>query len=237
MTHSTYIQLIDQTILYLQNLLPKKEAPLTLEKPIPPSPFPPPIKPLKNPEPTSPLPPPPVKKEAASPISLHPPLPPSSSGSSRIEKILKGIDPTLPLYSCPPSDEKAKRIKGSWKEKSLIPEIPILFHGPYFRPFLHNLAKAISLYFSPSKVVDLTLFEKEKKWEIFLASPQLKFILCPDALLFSSSQLLTFYRENPGQQTRFLGDIPLLLLPDLSFYYKDPYLKRSLWNVICQALG
>lgn len=222
---TSYLKLIDDTLAYIQALLPPTET-----KPLPPAPklkpkpqVAPPPTPQKKPEP---------KKESRKELELHPPTRPTQESLSPIRGLLKTLAPDLYLHDTPPSDEKAKRIKFAWKEKAETPEIPIFFQGNAYRPFLENLAKAISLTFAPCRLIEL----QAKKWDLFLESPQLKLILCPDHLLFSSKDLLPFYRENPGQKTRFLGNIPLLLLPDLSLYFKDPYLKRSLWNVICQTL-
>ena len=98
---------------------------------------------------------------------------------------------------------------------------------------MQNIAKAIDLCFGTCRLIEI---EDGKKWDLFLQSPQLKLIIAPDHLIFETKELLPFYRENPQEKSRHLGEIPLLLLPDLSLYFKDPYLKRSLWNVICQNL-
>ena len=226
-----YLQLIDNTINYIQELIPKKEV-----QSLPPSVMKP--KPVPKPREIAPAAPKKVKKKKeTTTLELHPPSRPSAPSSDKIGTLLKTIVPDLYVHETPLPDEKAKRIKSAWNEKSQVPEIPILFQGTHYRTFLDNLAKAISLSFAPARVIDMTTFEKEKKWDIFLDSPQLKFILCPDHLIFSSKELLPFYKENPGKKTRCLGKIPLLLLPDLSLYFKDPYLKRSLWNVICQTLS
>ncbi|WP_420422341.1 hypothetical protein [Simkania sp.] len=231
MIHNSYLQLIDQTLAYIQERLPKKET-----LPLPPTPVMPPPKPKVAEAPPPPV-APKVEKKKEKVLDLHPPAKPAPTQSNRMGTLLKSITPELFLHDTPLPDEKAKRVKNAWNEKSLVPEIPILFQGTHYRFFLENLAKAISLTFAPSRVIEMTSFEQEKKWDLFLESPKLKFILCPDHLIFSSKELLPFYKENPGQKTRFLGNIPLLLLPDLALYYKDPYLKRSLWNVLCQTLN
>lgn len=224
-----YLKLIDDTLAYIQKLLPSKQEnppPPILEKP----------KPLLKPAPPKPTPSPKKIEKKEIPLKLQPPTAAPTS-HNKMERLLKSIAPNLYLHLTPLSDEKAKRIKNAWSEKSQIPEIPILFQGTDYSSFLHHLAKAITLCFHSARALDITPFEKEKKWDLFFQSPKLRLILCPDHLIFSSKELLPFYRESPSQKTRFLGEIPLLLLPDLSLYYKDPYLKRSLWNVICQALS
>lgn len=147
---------------------------------------------------------------------------------------MKELDPELFLHEKIPSDFKAKRIKEAWKEQRVAPAIPILFQGTQYRRFVQNIAKAIDLTFGSCRIMEI---EKGKKWDLFLKSPQLKLIIAPDTLIFGNKEILPFYQETPQQKSRKLGEVPLLLLPDLSLYYKDPYLKRALWNVLCNTIN
>lgn len=169
-------------------------------------------------------------------ISLDIPTSQPPIGYHTLLPLLKKVEPDLFLHDKIPSDHKAKRIKEAWKIKEITPDIPILIHGTTNLVFLTNLAKAIEIRFASSRVIEVKQMEQEKKWDLFLSSPQVKLIIAPDTTLWNSKELLAFYKENPQKGVRYLGKIPLLLLPDLSLYYKDPYLKRSLWNVICQML-
>lgn len=234
MDNAAFHQLLDDTIHYLKGMLPKKAAPPPVKKrEIIPSP--PPKKPEPPPSPKVETPPPKVVKEVVKKpgFELEPPSVPSKEPTESMRKILQEIDPDLFLHDSPPSDEGARRIKEAWKEKRDTPTIPILFQGRKYRPFLESIAKAIDITFGTCRLIEV---EEKKKWDLFLESPNLKLIIAPDYLIFQAKELLPFYRENPQEKVRHLGEIPLLLLPDLSLYYKDPYLKRSLWNVITQNL-
>ncbi len=156
---------------------------------------------------------------------------------SNIGNTLQAIDPTFLIYPHPPSDEKAKRVKNGWNKRALVSDVSILFEKSHSDPFLSNLAKAISCLLAPCHLVEISPFEKEKTWDLFLQTPHLKLVLCPKELLFQSKELLKQYRENTTQKTLFLRDIPLLLLADPSSYKKNSRLKPLLWNSICQALS
>ncbi len=238
MNDSDYNSLIDDTLTYVKELLPPKEERVKVE--LPPIPEPPKPKPLvvgEPPEPTAPLPklkPKSNEEETKIFIKLEPLPAPPHEPTEGIRKILKEIDPNLYIHDTIPSDYKAKRIKEAWREKRGTPAIPILFQGNEYRTFIARIAKAIDTVYGSCRIVNIT---PGKKWDLFLESENLKLIIAPDAFIFGTKELLPFYQENPQQKTRKLGAIPLLLLPDLSLYYKDPYLKRSLWNIICNMIN
>lgn len=241
MNNSAYHSLINDTLTYIKGLLPPEEETCRVHLP-PPSPKPQPKTESKPPPPPKPVietAPPPVsdqeKKEVKKDfIELEMPKSSPPQPTEEIRKILKEIDPNLYYHETVPNDYKAKRIKEAWKEKRSTPAIPILFQGRQFRNFVGAVAKAIDTVYGSCRLVEMT---PQKKWDLFLESENLKLILAPDTLIFGNKELLPFYQEIPGQKKRTLGTIPLLLLPDLSLYYKDPYLKRSLWNVICNTIN
>ncbi|NGX51391.1 MAG: hypothetical protein K1060chlam2_01257 [Chlamydiae bacterium] len=225
MNSSTYHSLIDDTLTYVKALLPESGKPKkrALPKVQKAAPQPPQIKPAA-----------PEKKKIEKPsFKLESHSAPSSEPNVGMKKLLMEIAPELFLHEGPPSDARARRINEAWKEKRDTPTIPILIQGRAYRSFVVNIAKAIDSTFGTCRLIEV---EPKKKWDLFFKSPNLKLIIAPDNLIFSSRELLPFYKENPQEKRRTLGDIPLLLLPDLSLYYKDPYLKRSLWNVITQNL-
>lgn len=239
MNNSDYTSLIDDTLKYIKDLLPSNEVSLKVELPSQPLLKPkinpqPQISAPSKPQPFSPTPPPKEKPENKKRfIEIELQKAPSPEPVEGIQKILKEIDPDLYIHESIPSDYKAKRIKAAWKEKRSTPAIPILFQGNQFRAYVSRIAKAIDTVYGSCRLVDMT---QGKKWDLFLESENLKLIIAPDAFIFGSKELLPFYQETPQQKIRKLGNIPLLLLPDLSLYYKDPYLKRSLWNVICNTI-
>lgn len=142
----------------------------------------------------------------------------------------------VPIRETPPSDEKAKRIKDSWKERSLAPPIALLIgdQKDSERIFLGHIAAAIDTLIAPCRTVAATPLEQDKKWDIFLSSKELKHIIAPDSVL--TGNLITYLRE-PGEGKRFLGEKPLFLLPDLALYLKDPLLKKHLWSALCRVLS
>lgn len=154
----------------------------------------------------------------------------------QIKKKIIETDPTLSFHTKPPDDAKARKVKEEWREKREIPLLPILTHTTRYLPFLKNLAKAISFTFLSCRVLEITSFEKEKKWDLFFSSSHVSLVLLSDQTLWESKELLLNYKENPQKKERFLASFPLILLPDLSLYEKDPYLKRSLWNLLCQTI-
>jgi hypothetical protein len=238
-----YLNLIDNTLEFLQYSDQEEvmSTPSTVSMPKP--------KPLPMPKYTQKLeprqsqctsdvatPPPPVKppEKKETRFALDPPTPPPTSSKENFCKLMQKIDPHLTLHDTIPDDQRAKRVNKSWQLKGSIPDIPILFKGEVeHRILLQNIAKAIEIHFAPSRIIDI---EKVEKWDAFLQPPHLKLIIVPDSVLWSAKALLPFYKEKPQERKHFLGNTPLLLLPDLSLYFKDPSLKRSLWNVICQML-
>lgn len=237
MSQKEYLALIEDTLSYVRQLQPKIEKRET-EVELPP--LPKLTKPLPKPEakpiPHVAQPPPPLKKQEQKDtfFELEPPPIPREESNLTVRKILKEIDPDLYLHESVPNDHKAKRIKEAWKEKRDTPRIPILFQGQKYRSFVAKIAKAIDILYGSCRIVEI---EPTKKWDLFLESENLKLIIAPDSMIFGTKELLPFYQENPQQKSRKLGKVPLLLLPDLSLYFKDPYLKRALWNVIKSALN
>lgn len=239
MNTNAYQSLIEDTLTYLKGLLPQgMEAPPKKQKleAVSQTSFKKKLLPPRKNVPVASKTPPPVEKPQEEPtpsFKLEIPKTPPQESQESLRRILQEIHPDLFLHKTPPNDIQAQRIKNAWKEKRDTPMIPILFQGASYRPFVRNIAKAIDTCFGTCRLVEI---ETGKKWDLFLESPQLKLIIAPDHLIFESKELLPFYRENPQEKSRHLGNIPLLLLPDLSLYFKDAYLKRSLWNVICQNL-
>jgi len=234
MNHDLYRSLVNDTLTYMKDLLPCKEEPVILPKITLPPPPKPKISPPPEPKSILTPPPPPSKPKKKENFERELPTLSLPEPIGGIQKILQDIAPDLYLHNKPPSDDKAKRIKGAWKEKREAPAIPILFQGKIYRKFVERIAKAIDTVYGSSRIIEITA---DKKWDLFLEAENLKLIIAPDLFIFGNKDLLPFYQETPQQKVRKLGNIPLLLLPDLSLYFKDPYLKRSLWNVICNAIN
>ena len=152
------------------------------------------------------------------------------------EPLMSALFPKIDLLQAPPCDTIAKQRKQSWKANASAPAVAIFLDHPKDRPFFQSVAKAITTCLAPAKIVSVHALEKRDQWELFLKAKPLRLTLIPDATLFATKKLLRYYREFPQEKLRFLGDVPLLLLPDPALYLKDPLLKRSLWHLIEKAL-
>ncbi|MCC6127594.1 MAG: hypothetical protein IT584_00100, partial [Chlamydiae bacterium] len=189
----------------------------------------------------------PKKKEEIAPPAASkalPPLPEEKPAAIEdpfldVRKIWAKIQPNVPILEEVPSDEIAKKIAQRWKTKNAVAEISILsYHEPPLqKALLEEIASAINILLAPAQIVQAEPIEKERQWETFLSTKSLKLAIACDYTLWQLGDLMQHYRENPTQKTRKLGSIPVLLLPDLSLYLKDPLLKRSLWKAICQTIS
>lgn len=144
--------------------------------------------------------------------------------------------PQILIYDAPLNDAKAKKVKNAWKHHIEIPHVVFLYRDPTHKEFLNNVAKAVSLLFMSSKAMNLSYFDEESKTKELLNHPHLKLIIAPDDVVVGLSSFTPYYKELPQQKKRFLKDIPLLFLPDISLYFKDPKLKASLWKLLCRYL-
>ena len=155
---------------------------------------------------------------------------------SSIRSIVMKTAPDLAILDEIPDDAIAKKIKTRWKTKNQSAPISILASHeiPLHKAFLEEIAIALDVFFGPARIVAAESIEKERQWDSFLASENLKLIIMCDSTLWQLEHLRKLYKETPAQSTRMLGNVPLFLLPDLSLYFKDPLLKRSLWKALCQ---
>lgn len=204
----------------------------------PKKPSPPPIAPIKTPPPpkTTPLsiPKPPKPLLQPSPQKKAPP----PSDFSLLREILVAHVPEMKILDSIPDDSIAHKISQRWKAKTLSAPISILsYQEPSEqKEFLQNIAKAISVSFFETQLIQVEEIETQNLWESFFSSSELKLIIVCDYTLWQLKGLLSFYKETPGKNERFLGDVPLFLLPDLSLYLKAPHLKRHLWKALCQKI-
>jgi hypothetical protein len=155
-----------------------------------------------------------------------------------VRKMLLKIAPSFAWIDTIPSDQEATRIANSWKTKTQAARISLLFlsEPPPFFKFLENLTRALDVVFGGARLLHAETIEKEKQWEAFLSVPELKYVIVCDSTLGEMPHLLQCHREVPTRSERFLQNTPLILLPDLTLYLKDPLLKRSLWKALCQKI-
>lgn len=235
-------ELIDSAIDYLRDLKRKQHSVL-VSKPMLSAP-----KPIvqETPKPVVEVkavkPPPPKKRKLApkreeivlekqsSPVDISP--------SNTMQSLISGALPNLFLHTKVPDDRMARRMATEWKDKTALPEVPVLVTRELtpHRNFLKGLAHAIDRQFGPSRAIEISKYETENRWETVLSSETVRLIIIPDIILWKMPNLLAHYKECPGEPMRRLGSVKTLLLPDLSLYQKDPKLKRGLWSLIKNEL-
>lgn len=144
--------------------------------------------------------------------------------------------PKLPLFDVPLNDAKAKSIKTTWKELQVVPAVLLLYQKASEKTFLDNVAKAISRYFDNARAFSLQTLDTHHLKKM-LSDKALSLILLTDDALMASQILQSLYREFPQENTKFIEEIPLILLPSISLYQQDPKLKASLWKLLCHKLA
>lgn len=195
--------------------------------------------------PKTPL-PPPLKKpviqvstkapvEAPTLMKSESPLKGELLDLSYVKTIYQKLFPELPILPTIPTDEMARKIANRWKTKNQATPISVLYFSEPGgqKELLNAITKAIDVYYGPARLIQAELIEKEKQWDTFLSSSELKLVITLDYTLWQLTDLMKYYQETPQ---RMLKNIPLFLLPDLSLYLKDPSLKRSLWKAIQRIL-
>lgn len=249
-----YLNLIDDTLEFLRG---KNSPILTLSPPLTP------IKKVVTPKPATPDTnetkkiesvadtPSPVKKEVVppkpqptptsvpkpKPIALTTPTQKSAPiAHNSFISFMKHDCPSVRLHENPQADNRAKAIRFAWKDKQNLSSVPLLYDESLlpFKTLLENIAKAISLIFTPARLLDVSAMHSNNSWETLLKAPDIKLVIAPDLLLGKYQTLSSLTQDNGTNST--LSSHPLLHLPDLSLYQKDPLLKRSLWDTLCQKL-
>ncbi|HLB52146.1 MAG TPA: hypothetical protein VJK48_00345 [Chlamydiales bacterium] len=172
-------------------------------------------------------PPPPIEKKE-----------PAVNRFSSLKEVIAKAIPSLAIFEQIPNDALAKKIATRWKAKNQAAPISLLFfeEPPPYKMFLEELATALEVYFGACSLIQAESIEREKQWDSFLGREELRLIIISDATLWQLPTLRTFYKEVPASSLRFLQKAPLFLLPDPALYFKDSFLKRSLWDVLCKKL-
>ncbi|MCB1111037.1 MAG: hypothetical protein H7A37_07650 [Chlamydiales bacterium] len=222
---------------------PKPAAPLpSMSTPIPattpkpkvavkPSPLPSPSLAVKEEKAEPTLPPP---SEAKKGVSLEPMPAAAGADLKEIRKIISEKFPHIKLHDNPPDDSEAKQRS----QRLRAPEVVFLsFHEPQEQAlFLGKVCRAVDQQLAPAVIYPADKINKQNKWEAMLAMKQLSLIVATDVGIHSMPKLKELYRESSNKMHRYLGGVPLLLLPDLTIYLKQPELKRSLWKALQQLL-
>lgn len=156
-----------------------------------------------------------------------------------IRKIVQERYPGQKIVKEIPSDAEAKAINEAWKSETIIPEVMILSfeESPLQYAFLQNIAKAITMFYTPAAVIRAEKLAQEKGWEKVLQTKNLKLIISTGHNVHGSPELHKHYKEAQKQAKHFLGSVPLFLLSDIAHYFKNPQLKVTLWKDLCEILG
>lgn len=165
------------------------------------------------------------------PVNSAPPDP-LDDMMSAIKEHFPGID----IVETPPDDKIAHQVANKWKQATGIPDIAILSYreSPKEKEFLGNVAKAVSNQIAPSSVLSAVEIEHQDKWKKLLSAANLKLVITNEKGMHSLSLMMKHHHLNSKTSRQYLGKVPILLLSEVSFYLRDPSLKSSLWNAICQ---
>lgn len=213
--------------------LPAPAAPKKAEAPPQHTPTPPKPAPQKAPEPI----PPPQKTEATprSFFTLEPMTQAVESDLTDIQTILAERFPKQTILKEVPSDTESNLLK---KEHTTEAAILLSFlESPEHLTFLTNIAKAIESRLAPAAVVAANDYEQDDRWHTLLQSPALRAIIISSANLQALPKLMKHYREDTTQKKFFLGQVPLVVLSDISLYFQEPTRKRALWDEITKVVG
>lgn len=176
------------------------------------------------PPPQTPTPTPPPTKTVASAPKL-PPVPKtfdvepikydSNSSFSEVKQFYQMHAPNISLKSAPEEIKKGVEVK-----KGVI---LLLSFSSHHLSFLKNVAKAIENKFNLSctvELVDEKYIWRERGFKRVIAS----------------GYGVDGYFKSHLKEEGCLGHTPLIELPDLTQYFNEPHLKRTLWLELCQEL-
>lgn len=172
-------------------------------------------------------------------FALSPQTPSASIPMDDLRKIANEHLPHLKFIDAVPDDLIAREISNSWQKEKSIPQIAILSFNepPNHQQFLSHLSNAIGMIGFSVSVVPALKIDRNKGWEAFLASPNLKFAIGCGNGINSMAALKSHHKENTKNGSHHLGSHPLFVLSDISFYLKEPALKQSLWKNIKDQLA
>lgn len=155
------------------------------------------------------------------------------SNFSLLKKEIQALFPNLEFSNELLSDNEAKKIATQWKKN--LPEVIILsFNEPTDEiEFLQKVTLAISEKITMASHYSAHIIESQNKWQKMFQMKDLKLIIAPHYGVQTFKSLINFYNHTD----KTLGGIPILLLPNLSLYLKQPELKRALWQAICAKLN
>ncbi|NGX56342.1 MAG: hypothetical protein K1060chlam5_00580 [Candidatus Anoxychlamydiales bacterium] len=185
-------------------------------------------------------------KDTKEPIKIDKPVQSEFSANEKIEipnanfneikSIIKKISNLE--FEKPLNDKFAKEILNKHKYKDQISPILILAYTEDEKSFkfLQKLSIAITNYFAECKIILAYELEKKDSWHSILDKSLIKYIITTDYTIFEMKNLKKYFLENSSKKEKFLNEIPLILLPDIILYLKEPMLKASLFKMLNQKL-
>jgi hypothetical protein len=180
---------------------------------------------------------PPALKDGAL-FTLEPPLPLNPIDFADLRKIINEKLPQLRVWDQIPDDTEAKELAKLWTQEKKTPPVLILSFDEtaMHQAFLANIAKTLKVYGIQAGVANAVKLEQDNKWNEILNSTELKLVIASSSGFYKLVELQKNYREGTKQGRHYLGDRLLLLLSDISFYFKEPTLKPSLWGALKELL-
>lgn len=152
-----------------------------------------------------------------------------------IRKILSECRPGFKIVDNIPESTHVNRIGTDLKEiPSALRAIIISFDQTDSRhlAFLENLGLAIRTCEVNCKIVNAKAIEVNHGWEPLLKANGLRFIIASSDKIEAFPELKKYYSKTTQSPGHVLGSTPLILLPEISLYFKNPSLKRELWKAI-----
>lgn len=190
-------------------------------------------------KPAAPL-PPPVKKEVTAIKAQTPPPPPLPKKPEPIktfvpekteEKNNSSLNDVRHFYQMEAPHKLAplpEELKGPIEPKKGA-VIFLAFSSPHVA-FLLTVAKACETRLGV--FCEVQLVDEKYRWE----DKHYKLVLASEYGLEGFDNLRSQLKDGHKPTFRKLGNTPLIPLPDISLYLKEPKQKASLWALLCQEL-
>ncbi len=173
--------------------------------------------------------------------ALSPPQPmvaPTKRNFTEMRQLVEKTLPELVLRDTIPDDAHAKTRARLWQETYLSAHVVVIAFGEVGPglEFLKNVTTAIDRLIAPAQLIEGSVLEKERGWDLLLQSPSLQRILCSPWSAWQSTALGKHYKQNGATQEQFLGSHRLFLLEPSLVYLKNPDRKQKLWQFISTQL-
>lgn len=205
----------------------------------------------KNPQQTAPPPsvviptqtrsePPQIPTPPPKPVETAPSKPPIEKKQlSDMRQLIQKIFPDWALRETIPDDTIAKRMSRLWEETYLSAHVVIIAFGEVGpgMEFLKHVTAAVNTLLAPAQLIEGSILEKERGWDLLLSSPTLKTVVCSPWSSWKTTSLAKHYLQNGTTQEQFLGKHRLLLLEPSLIYLKHPERKRELWKTLSTHLS